>query len=83
MCGSACTGEGEARPRARQEEHARVRRQVCACEWCTRVEVRARLERWVRREGLLLRSAGEFRSGGVQEARERGRTGVCACVHEV
>lgn len=32
VCGSACTGEGEARARARQEEHARVGRNVRACE---------------------------------------------------
>lgn len=55
--------------------------EMCVRVRCTRVEVRARLERWVLREGGLLRSAGEFRSGGVQEASERASEGRQACVH--
>lgn len=62
---------------ARGKRSTRVWEEMCVRVRCTRVEVRARLERWVRREGGLLWSAGEFRSGGVQEAREREQ----ACVH--
>lgn len=38
------------------------------------------MEKWARWEGGLLRSAGEFPSGGVGDASERGPAGARACL---
>lgn len=73
---------GEVRAPVRGGTRARRGARACGKE-CARVRARgarARVERWARREGGLLRSASEFPSGGVGDASERGLSGARACL---